>query len=162
MDIEKFYQATGGRRNIPDDWMPAMAGFAANLLRSPYWRTRRVDYGLKTIATAVGEMSPEHAVVWPTGLGAGLSAMVAGWRAYEQAEPMSTEGMTMLGGYLETDCKALWQVLRWLRSMAPRRCTSGGWYNCSGIEYARVRTAEGKPCSCLPGDAATMTTAPPP
>ncbi len=67
------------------------------------------NYGLKTIAAAVGELSPEHAVAWPTGLGEGLSAMVAGWRAYEQAEPTATAEMTMLGEYLEADCSALWK-----------------------------------------------------
>ena len=45
----------------------------------------------------------------------GASAMVAGWRMYEHPEPRETDEYNDLCRYLETDCKALHQILSWLR-----------------------------------------------
>lgn len=72
-------------------------------------------FGLKHIANALSSIAPEYSVAWPGELDDGLKAAVMGWRAYEDSAPLETEEMRILREYLTTDCKALWQVLRWLR-----------------------------------------------
>lgn len=74
------------------------------------------SYGLKTIAGALGELHPEYATHWPGDLDQGLRAMVMGWQAYQSPEPMASEEMQMIRQYLEADCRALWNILRWLRT----------------------------------------------
>ena len=76
------------------------------------------DYGLKSVAKALGNVSVEHQVEWPSGLADGLSASVMGWRMYEQAEPLQSPELGMLSQYLEIDCKAMWAVLSWMRAVA--------------------------------------------
>ncbi len=75
-------------------------------------------FGLKAVTSALSAMEPTFQTRWPGDLDAGLQAMVMGWRAYEQAEPLETREMALLREYLEADCQALWQILRWLRAMA--------------------------------------------
>ena len=91
------------------------------------------DFGLKSVAKALGQVSPDHRVEWPLELGAGLSAMVMGWRAYEQPEPLETKEMALIGEYLEVDCKAMWAVLSWMRAVvvAPEVEVpiASGWYS---------------------------------
>ena len=76
------------------------------------------DYGLKSVAKALGNVSAEHQVEWPSGLADGLSASVMGWRMYEQTEPLKSPELEMLSQYLEIDCKAMWAVLSWMRAVA--------------------------------------------
>ena len=92
------------------------------------------DYGLKSVAKALGSHSPEHQVEWPEELGAGLAAMVMGWRAYEQPKPLETTEMAIISRYLEVDCKAMWAVLSWMRAVAVKleeaeMPMAGGWYS---------------------------------
>jgi hypothetical protein len=87
------------------------------------------DFGLKTVAKALGSISPEHRVEWPEALSAGLAAMVMGWAAYRKPNSLRTTEMQVLSEYLEIDCKAMWQVLRWLRTNALEMPMSGGWYS---------------------------------
>jgi uncharacterized protein len=76
------------------------------------------DYGLKTVAKALGDLDPAFGTEWPADLDVGLQAMVMGWRAYETGDPMNSEEMELLRRYLEADCQALWRILRWLRAGA--------------------------------------------
>ncbi len=76
------------------------------------------DYGLKTIAQAVGTYDPSFAVEWPESLSDGLSAMVLGWRAYEGEKPLETKEMEILKDYLRVDVEALERVLAWMRCVA--------------------------------------------
>jgi hypothetical protein len=91
-------------------------------------------YGLKEIVRAVGEYAPKYKSPWPEELSSGLGAMVMGWEAYDQPEPLETKEMTTLTDYLEADVKGLWQVLRWLRDEYERPAPitantgRGGWY----------------------------------
>jgi len=73
-------------------------------------------FGLKDIAKSLGKLYPEYDPKWPGNLDAGLRAMVMGWKAYESHKPLETEEMPIITEYLEADCKALWNVLKWLRS----------------------------------------------
>ncbi len=75
-----------------------------------------LKFGLKTISKALGEHDPSYATVWPGVLDEGLKAAVMGWRAYEHPQPLDTSEMATLKEYLEADCQALWNILRWLRS----------------------------------------------
>ena len=74
------------------------------------------NFGLKEIAKALGTLSPEYDPEWPGDLDKGLQAMVMGWRMYEAADPTQTEEISILTEYLEADCRALWKVVKWLRS----------------------------------------------
>ena len=71
---------------------------------------------MKTVAGVLGALHPEYATHWPGDLDQGLRAMVMGWQAYQFPEPMESEEMGMIGHYLEADCQALWNILRWLRA----------------------------------------------
>ena len=53
---------------------------------------------------------------WPGDLDEGLNAMVMGWKAYEAADPARSYEISTLKSYLEADCKALWLILKWMRS----------------------------------------------
>ena len=77
-----------------------------------------LDYGLKSVAKALGEFDPQFMTHWLAGFDEGLQAMVMGWKAYQAADPLQTQEMRTLTGYLEADCKALWNILRWLRTHA--------------------------------------------
>jgi hypothetical protein len=80
---------------------------------------------LKAVAKALGDLDPAFGTEWPTDLDVGLQAMVIGWRAYETGDPMNSEEMKLLRQYLDADCKALWQVLRWLRAGSGDRSGTG-------------------------------------
>jgi uncharacterized protein len=73
-------------------------------------------FSLKEVAKAIGQVDPALAHQWPGDLGEGLRAMVMGWKAYQAPHPAASEEMKTLKQYLEADCKALWQILRWLRA----------------------------------------------
>jgi len=70
------------------------------------------SYDLKEIATAL------NLVQWPGSLGDGLRAMVVGWRAYKASRPAGSTEMKILEEYNEVDCRAMWEIVRWLRSTA--------------------------------------------
>lgn len=74
------------------------------------------SFGLKEVARALGNSRPELAVHWPGDLDEGLRAMVMGWRAYSNPNPIETDEMKILQEYLEVDCAALAAVLKWLRT----------------------------------------------
>jgi len=74
------------------------------------------NFGLKAVAKALWDLDPAFGTEWPVDLDVGLQAMVMGWRAYETGDPVNSEEMGHLKQYLDADCKALWQVLRWLRA----------------------------------------------
>ena len=73
-------------------------------------------FGLKPTAAALAEFDPDYGVAWPGDLDDGLRAAVMGWQTYKKNNPLETEEMALLRDYLRTDCQALWQILRWLRS----------------------------------------------
>jgi len=73
-------------------------------------------YGLKEMAGALGYISPELVVEWPEDLCDGLNAMVMGWQAYSQPEPVQSNEMALLTRYLEVDCASLHAILKWLRA----------------------------------------------
>lgn len=74
------------------------------------------DFGLKAMARALCEYDPRYSIVWPGDLDKGLRVMVMGWKAYQSASPLDTYEMDTIRRYLETDCKALYEILRWLRN----------------------------------------------
>jgi uncharacterized protein len=86
------------------------------LLEAPAGLPGAWDYGLKSVAGALAKLDPAYATEWPAALDVGLQAMVMGWRAYETGDAAGSEEMRLLGRYLEADCQALWQILRWLRA----------------------------------------------
>lgn len=73
-------------------------------------------FGLKEVAKSLGKLYPQYNPEWPGDLDAGLTAMVMGWKAYENKKPLETIEMSNIKEYLEADCKALWNVLKWLRA----------------------------------------------
>ena len=96
-------------RNLP--WCDLQKVF----LNSPCSIPGAWNYGLKEVAKALGNVNPEFDPTWPGDLDAGLRAMVMGWKAYEATDPLRTEEMNTLSRYLEADCRALWNVLKWMR-----------------------------------------------
>ncbi len=73
------------------------------------------NYSLKEVAKALGTLNSEFDPQWPGDLADGLRATVMGWKAYEVTDPLRTEEMNTLSRYLEADCRALRNVLKWMR-----------------------------------------------
>ncbi len=97
-------------RNLP--WCDLQKVF----LNSPCSVPGAWNYGLKGVAKALGNLNPEFDPMWPGDLDEGLRAMVMGWRGYGKEDPLQSEEMQLLAQYLEGDCRALWKILRWMRS----------------------------------------------
>jgi hypothetical protein len=75
------------------------------------------DFKLKSVSKALGKLSPEHGVNYPDNLQVGSDAMVMALRAYERGgDVLGSPEIMLITNYLETDCKGLWQILRWLRA----------------------------------------------
>jgi uncharacterized protein len=75
-----------------------------------------LDFGLKTVARALGDLDTHFTPQWSQDLDAGQQVIVMAWQAYSTPNPLESEQFKLLSGYLEADCKALWQILSWLRS----------------------------------------------
>lgn len=110
------------RHQLPDDhtlrnlpWVDLQKAF----LNGPGAIPGSWKYGLKKVAKSLGEYDTEYAVQWPGELDEGLTVMVMGWRAYEDPDPLLTPEMETIRRYLETDCRALQEILRWLRGNGP-------------------------------------------
>jgi hypothetical protein len=71
---------------------------------------------LKHVAKALATLDLQYDPSWPEELAEGLGAMVMGWKAYANPNPLECMEMKCLREYLAADCRALWQILRWLRS----------------------------------------------
>ena len=74
------------------------------------------DYQLKTIANALNAYDPQFDLTWPGDLDQGLQAMVMGWQAYHESDPINSDEMQAVIEYNEVDCMALWKILNWLRA----------------------------------------------
>lgn len=66
-------------------------------------------FGLKEVVAALGLLE------WPGSLDDGLRASVAGWKAYRMAGASESSHMEIVRQYNEVDCKALREVVCWLR-----------------------------------------------
>lgn len=73
------------------------------------------SYGLKDVATALRALDSSYDPQWPSNLNDGGMAQVIGWYAYQCPQPLYSEEMEQLRSYLEADCRATYQILRWLR-----------------------------------------------
>lgn len=71
-------------------------------------------YGLKPVAKALAALDASYDPQWPTGLSDGGMAQVMGWQAYQCPRPLHTVEMDTLRAYLEADCRATYQIARWL------------------------------------------------
>lgn len=73
------------------------------------------SYSLKAIGKALTALDPGYDPEWPIDLGSGSTAQVMGWYAYQCPNPLESYEMRQLRTYLAADCRATYQVLRWLR-----------------------------------------------
>ena len=139
-----FMDKTAGKLNDPDvvamyHWSTAEVsqstraadrlGLAANhpvrqlpwcdlqkvFLNGPCCLPGMYSFGLKETAQALSQLNQTYATEWPGDLDSGLRAMVMGWKAYEAGEPNTSKEMKLLEQYLEADCKAVRNILSWLR-----------------------------------------------
>lgn len=76
------------------------------------------NYKLKAVARALGQLDPTYDPQWPGDLDQGKRAMVMGWKAYQAADPLASPEMALLTEYLAADCRAVANILRWMRSAA--------------------------------------------
>ena len=97
-------------RNLP--WVDLQKPF----VNSPCGVPGALGYGLKEVGKALGKIVEGCDPGWPGDLNEGLNAMVTGWRAYEANDPLVSQEINTLKSYLEADCKALWLILKWMRS----------------------------------------------
>lgn len=75
------------------------------------------NYELKEITHAFNRYNLTFNLTWPGDLDEGLRAMVMGWKTYQQANPISSQEMQTIIGYNEVDCKAMWKILGFLRTL---------------------------------------------
>lgn len=87
-----------------------------SVLELPFACPGAWSFGLKPIVKALSKVAPDYAVEWPTELGDGAAAAAVGWKMYEADQPLQTREYSLLGAYLEIDCKSMWQLLRWMRA----------------------------------------------
>jgi hypothetical protein len=73
------------------------------------------SYSLKDMARALRDLDASYDPHWPKELSDGGMAQVVGWAAYALPEPLLSQEMLQLRAYLEADCRATYQILRWLR-----------------------------------------------
>ena len=73
------------------------------------------SYDLKEIASALNLLK------WPGNLDDGLRATIAGWKAYKATRPLNSTEMKIVAQYNEVDCRAMWEIVRWLRGLAAGR-----------------------------------------
>jgi uncharacterized protein len=111
-------QRAADRQGLPADhpllrlpWVDLQKVF----LNGPAGLPGALMYGLKEFAGALGAYDPDYAIQWPQELDQGLNAMVMGWQAYRQPEPLQSVEFSHLRRYLEEDCAALERLLRWVR-----------------------------------------------
>lgn len=74
-----------------------------------------LDFSLKTVARSLGKLDARFQPQWSPELEEGTQIIVLGWQAYRTDHPLESEQFRWLTSYLEADCKALWQILSWLR-----------------------------------------------
>lgn len=100
-------------RNLP--WFDLESKIA---LKAPIALPGAWDDRLKSVARALAQLDPSYSPQWPEDLDEGKSAMVMGWRAYQDRRPLETAEMSLLATYLQADCRALQAILSWMRSNA--------------------------------------------
>lgn len=107
------------RANLPPDhvlrhlpWIDLCKTFSDGPIAIP----GALTFKLKHVANALGAMDAAYDPKWPEELAEGLQAMVMAWRAFASGDAKSSKELPLLVQYLEADCRALWQILRWLRS----------------------------------------------
>lgn len=98
------FDATHTLRNLP--WYDLQKEV---FLAEPIGVPGAWGYGLKEVVSALA------LVQWPGNLDNGLRASVAGWKAYEADRPLETADMRIVKEYNKADCRALYELVRWLR-----------------------------------------------
>lgn len=73
------------------------------------------SYSLKAVARALADWDASYDPAWPDELDDGGMAQVLGWQSYQCPAPLESDEMKLLRAYLAADCRAVRQVLRWLR-----------------------------------------------
>lgn len=73
------------------------------------------SYNLKVIAKALTGLDLSYDPSYPVDLDEGGAAQVMGWSAYQCPDPLDSYEMRQLRAYLAADCRATYQVHRWLR-----------------------------------------------
>ena len=120
--LENAYNSARSRHGVNASW-PGLGwyDFLTNVMRKePVTVRGALDFGLKTVANAMRA----HGLIkteWPDNQVDGLGAMVGAWRCDEEAR---AKGVSMAGlplmrdiaRYNEVDCKAMMEIIRYLRN----------------------------------------------
>ncbi len=116
-DAYNSAQARHTERHWPElNWFDLLQRLAR---REPVTVTGAFNFGLKSFAKALFALGLIQ-TSWPDSRIDGLAAMIAAWRAAEEASERGiamtdTELMQEIGRYNEVDCKVMMEVLRYLR-----------------------------------------------
>lgn len=105
------------RRHPESDW-PAVPWFdlLQDLVRAvPIGVTGAFGFGLKAVAKAM-QAGGFIETTWPPGPTDGLGAMVGTWRAARETTELSKHPLMLeIARYNEVDCRAMLEILTWLR-----------------------------------------------
>ena len=120
---ESWQSRRAADRHFPDPNHPLrrlpLVDLQKNFIETPCCVPGELSFDLKGTAKNLGKLVPELDPHWPGSLDEGTKAMVMGWKGYHGGDINQSEEIKLLTPYLEADCRAVCNVLRWMRSFAP-------------------------------------------
>jgi uncharacterized protein len=109
-------------RHFPDPSHPLrtlpLVDLQKHFLATPCCFPGAFSFGLKDTANSLRRVAPELDAGWPGDLDEGSKAMVMGWNAYAKGDVQESTELKSLVPYLEADCRAVRNVLVWMRESA--------------------------------------------
>lgn len=120
---ESWQSRRAADRHFPDPNHPLrrlpLVDLQKNFIETPCCVPGQLSFDLKGTAKNLGKLVPELDPHWPGSLDEGTKAMVMGWKGYHGGDINKSEEIKLLTPYLEADCRAVCNVLCWMRSFAP-------------------------------------------
>lgn len=120
---ENWQSRKAADRHFPDPNHPLrhlpLVDLQKNFLETPCCIPGELSFDLKETGKNLGTLVPDLDPHWPGHLDEGTKAMVMGWKSYQGGDIDKFDEIKILTQYLEADCRAVRNILCWMRSFAP-------------------------------------------
>ncbi len=120
---ENWQSKNAADRHFPDPNHPLrhlpLVDLQKNFLEAPCCIPGELSFDLKDTAKKLGTLVPDLDPHWPGSLDEGTKAMVMGWKGYQGGDIDKSDEIKILTPYLEADCRAVRNILCWMRSFEP-------------------------------------------
>lgn len=120
---EDWQSKKAADRHFPDPSHPLrhlpLVDLQKNFLETPCCIPGELSFDLKETAKKLGTLVPDLDPHWPGHLDEGTKAMVMGWKSYHGGDIDKSDEIKILTPYLEADCRAVRNILCWMRSFKP-------------------------------------------